>query len=329
MQLSHHVGITLPITSEFRRAADAFAAQCPIREKADQVRRNTLAVCAVNAYLQLMDVSTDVGGSDSWQPMMQLMADAADLRLPGVGALSCRAMGVDDDSCYVPPEDWRDRIGYVAVSLDEQNGEATLVGFTQSVGEQAQVPLSQFAPIEALIDRVHGLEAVGAAQGAITQLGQWIGSQIDQLTETGWQAVDQLLNPADMGFAFRSIGTIEPPVVDVSRAKLVNLGIQLDRTVRVALVMHLTQTAADEDPLDQQAFPQTHIVLQVRPVESAAYLPEGLLLSVLDDEGNGVASATARAIDNYIQLQLTGETSEQFSVQISLGEARFEERFAI
>ena len=284
MQLSHHVGITLPITSEFRRVADAFATQCPIREKADQIRRNTLAVCAVNAYLQLMEIPTDVAGSDSWQPMMQLMADVADLQLPGVGALSCRAVGVDDEACYVPPEDWRDRIGYVAVSLDEENGEATLVGFTESVGEQMQVLLSQFAPIEALIDRVHGLEtrlqtgmasesaasSLSAAQDAVTQLGQWVGGQIDELAETGWQAIDQLLNPAEMGFAFRSVGTIEPPVVDVSRAKLVNLGIQLDQTIRVAFVMHLTQTAADE----VASPPQTHIILQVRPVEGAAHLPE-------------------------------------------------------
>lgn len=341
MQLSYQSGLSLPITSEFRQIADAFALQCPIREKASQIRRNTLAVCAVNAYLKLMDIATDVGSSDSWQPMMQVMSDVADLQLLGVGALSCRAIASDSEACYVPPEAWEDRIGYVAVVLDEAGDRAMLVGFTPSANEQTQVPLSQFAPIEALLDQVHALQtskqtaaqtvpqaspraissAANAVQSSVTQLSRWAGEQLDDLATTGWQLVDQLLNPTDLGFAFRSAGVIEPPVVDISRAKLVNLGIQFDQAVRIALVMHLAQSAESEE--------QTHITLQVRPVDDAGYLPEGLLLSVLDDEGTVAASATSRAIDNYIQLQFSGDRQEQFSVQITLGEVSFEERFAI
>ena len=127
---SHHLGITLPITSEFRRVADAFAVQCSIPEKADQIRRNTLAVCAVNLYLQIMEIPTQVEKSDSWQPMMQMMADVADLPVPGIGSLSCRAVLPGEETCYVPPEDWSDRAGYIAVVIDEQT--ATLVGFTEN-----------------------------------------------------------------------------------------------------------------------------------------------------------------------------------------------------
>ena len=112
--------------------------------------------------------------------------------------------------------------------------------------------LSQFVPIEALIDKVHGLQAVATtdfavAKTAVTRLSQWVGEQIDEFVEAGWQTVDRLLNPAEVGLAFRTVGVIEPPVVDVSRAKLVNLGIQFGASVRVALVMRLTQVAASAE----------------------------------------------------------------------------------
>ena len=343
MQLSHHLELSLPITSAFRQVADAFATQCSVREKADRIRRNTLAVCVVDAYLQMMDIPTDIGSGDSWQPMMQILADVADLYLPGVGAISCRAVLADDKTCYIPPEEWVDRLGYVAVVLDEQNNMATLVGFTASANEQTQVPLSSFAPIESLIDRVHALQtsaqsvaepiaestaetetAVATGQSTATRLGRWVESQLSDLAGAGWLAIEELLNPAELGFAFRSVGVIEPPVVDVSRAKLLNLGIQFGQAVRVALVMRLARSAAGEE-----AVAQTHITLQVRPIAAADLLPEGLLLSVLDDGGNAIASATSRAMDNYIQLQLSGESEEQFSVQVVLDGVRFEERFII
>lgn len=325
MQLSDRLGITLPITSEFRRVADAFALQCPIREKAERIRRNTLAVCLVNSYLQMMDIPTDVANSDSWQPMIQIMSDVADLQLPEVGTLSCRAIAPNANTCYIPPEEWHHRIGYVAVALDEPNRQAKLIGFTPSASEQTEIPLSQFAALETLIDSIHALQPSDrpAARPTLTQLGQWTRAQLDEIAKTGWQAVEQLLASPAPEFAFRSVRTIEPTAVDISRAKLVNLGIQLDRTIRVALVIQIVRPLAGEgDP------PQTHITFQVHPVEEATRLPESLSLSIID-KGRVIASTAARDIDNFIQLQLSGEAGEQFSVQIKLGESSFEEQFAI
>lgn len=91
-QQFHQMGITLPITTEHLRIAERFEQLCPFHEKSHQIRHNTLAVCAVNAYLQLMEIPTDLASSDSWKPMMQMMGNVADLKLPGLGALSCRTV---------------------------------------------------------------------------------------------------------------------------------------------------------------------------------------------------------------------------------------------
>ncbi|MEL6456310.1 MAG: DUF1822 family protein [Cyanobacteria bacterium J06623_5] len=321
------LSITIPITTEFLQIAQRFAQQCPFQEKAEQIRQNTLAVCAVNAYLQLMDIPTAVSDSDSWNPMMQMMTNAADLKLPGVGTLSCRTASAEATTCHIPPEDWHDRAGYVAVTLDEATRKATLLGFVDTVPEIEDVPLSNFGPIEALLDHVYALRTAIApsnlvegirreVEAGITQLAQWLEGT---LTE-GWQAAKALVNPPDVSFAFRGTELVDPATTnDISRAKLVDLGIQLGQSVRVALVVHLTQVDNG----------RTNIVLQVRPLGDSPYLVEGLSLTVLDEQGNTFMQASSRAIDNYIQLQLSGQSGEHFGIQVSMGDALFEEQFVI
>jgi len=322
-------GLALPITTAFYQAADRFARQCPLTEKAVQIRRNTLAVCAVNAYLELLEIPTALAEGDSWNPMMQLMTDTADLVVPELGVLCCRAMEPDVDACYVPPEEWHDRMGYVAVVLDEEANEAQLIGFAAQVGEVESVPLDQFGPMEALVDEVHRLQAArvgrvdmatstSTVRSTLTKLGQWAEGAV----AASWQAMDTLVNPTEMSFAFRSAAELagSQTTQDVSRAKLVDLGIQLGQSVRVALVVHMMQAEADH---------RSNIVLQVRPLGGSSYLPEGLTLFVLDDQDEVYRTAESRAIDNYIQLQLSGQAGELFAVQITLGDNTFKEQFVI
>ncbi|NJM96077.1 MAG: DUF1822 family protein [Phormidesmis sp. RL_2_1] len=341
-QQSQHLGITLPITMEFWQIAQHFAQQCPLQGKAEQIRHNTLAVCAVNSYLQLMSVPTDLAASDSWNPMMQMMANVADLNVPNLGVLACRPLLPDSDTCYIPAEAWHDRAGYVAVIIDEAANEATLVGFTPEVGARSHVALENFMAIETLLDQAHSVQATFSCSSAsasdhamatYTQLKDWVTSSIDAAAAQanmarqniaragGWQAVEALLNPADMSFAFRTAAGLNEraAAANVSRARLLDLGLQLGQALRVALVMHLTQ----------QENNHTDILLQVRPLGDSPYLPEGLVLTVLDDQGNHFRSATSRDIDNYVQIQISGQSEEIFGVRVSMEDATFEEQFVI
>ncbi|MBC1314468.1 DUF1822 family protein, partial [Trichormus variabilis PNB] len=149
--------ITLPITQAARIAAQQFANRQPNSRKAEQVRLNTLAVSVVNDYLQMMEVATNLTASDSWNPLMQLCGDVADLEVPSVGRLECRPVQLHEQVCSVPPETWEERIGYVIVQVDETNTEAKLIGFTKKVNQET-LPLNQLQPIEALIDRLEQLK---------------------------------------------------------------------------------------------------------------------------------------------------------------------------
>ncbi len=343
--------ITLPITTEFQRIAQQFAQRCPFPDKAPQIKQNTLAVCAVDVYLRLMDIPTCVEESDSWNPMMQLMTDVADLRVPGVGVFSCRAIAPDDTTCYIPPEDWHSRSGYIAVVIDEAAHEATLLGFMPTVDEIEQVPLNNFAPIETLIDRVHSLQAstlqastlqasnpqastlqastlqtLASAPTAVTYLNQWIQGTV----AAGWQAAAALINPPELNFAFRVSEGISG-TTDISHAKSIDLGLQLGHSLQIALVIHLAPASksCSEGHSESYSEGRSDIVIQVRPLGDSACLPEGISLLVFDENDALFRSATSRAIDNYIQIQITGRSGEIFSIQISKGEATFVERFII
>lgn len=336
-------GIVVPITTASRSTAERFAQQCSTADKADQVRRNTLAICAVNDYLQLLSIPTALEDGDSWNPLMRIVTDVADLKLPDIGTFACRPIVPGSNTCYIPPEDWHDRAGYVAVRLEEEDNRATLIGFSTVMPDVEYVPVSSFAQIETLIDRVHSLQPNQASVQALeqvpiqalrrpsqlenvpvalNQIGQWV----DGIIDSSWQAAAELINPAQLNFAFRTSSDLVSPtldapttVTDISRAKIIDLGTQLNQSIQAALVVHITQTA------DRR----TSLILQVRPLGERPYLPEGIELNVLDENNNLYLDATSRAIDNFIQLRFMGQAGEQFGVRVSLGESVFREQFMI
>jgi hypothetical protein len=318
--------LSLPITQTARRTAQQFAHEQPTPQKAEQVRLNTLAVCAVNDYLQMMGIRTDLSSSDSWNPVMRLCTDVADLEVTGVGRIECRPLRRHQQTCHIPPDVWLDRIGYMAVQIDESSLEATVLGFTQTADIE-ELPISQLQPIEDLIDRIDQLKRpIATAVSAVAQrtkvnLSQWL----ENIFDTGWQTVETLLNPSepDLAFSFRSADSavlteFEQPDVGVRRAKLIDLGMQLSSNP-IALIVEVI-------PESEQ---RNTILLQVHPTGNQTYLPPLLQLTVLDEFGSSFLEAQARSADDYIQLQFNGQPGEQFSVKVALGDTSIMEDFVV
>jgi hypothetical protein len=120
--------------------------------------------------------------------------------------------------------------------------------------------------------------------------------------------------------AVESLAAIAPnyPAGGVRRIKRIDLGMQIDRQA-VALSVAIIQRS------DQNV----SILLRVYPLETAVYLPERLQLTLLDDAEQILQTVTARKVDLYIQLKLTGQVGEAFSVRVSLGDASITEDFLI
>ena len=318
--------LPLPITLAARRKAQEFASGQPTPQKAEQVRLNTLAVYAVKDYLEMMGIPCELSIADSWNPITRLCADVADLEVTGIGRLECRPLKLHEQTCYIPPEVWSDRIGYVVVQIDESSPEATVLGFTKTANTE-EVSINQLRPVEDLIDCLNQSMPTAAAptpamaRSQRVNLSQWLANAF----ETGWQTIESLLNPEqpDLAFSFRGVDSTvlsDSELLDVGirRAKLIDLGIQVAGHP-VALIIELT--------------PETErkrsILLQVHPADNQLYLPPSLQLTVLDESGATFLEAQSRSADNYIQLQFSGVPGEQFSVRVSLGDASILQDFVI
>lgn len=324
------VSLPLPITQAARKLAQQFANQQPNSQKAEQVYLNTLAVYVVNHYLQLMGIATDLAASDSWNPVVRLCVNTADLEVTGIGRLECRPMKVHEQICHIPPE-CQDRIGYLVVQLDQSFREATLLGFARTVNRD-ELSLSQLQPLETLLEHLSQLrQPITAPQSAtsskrLVNLSQWL----QNLSEAGWQTVEALLDTTgtNMALSFRSANSfrrLDSAETGVRLAKLVDLGIQLAGQP-VALVVELRPEDDSPPTLDQ---PKTSIRLQVHPTGRQTFLPANLQLVVLDESGAIFLEARARDADNYIQLQFNGETRERFSVKVALGSQSVTQDFVI
>lgn len=308
--------LSLPIPRTALEVANEFAQQQPFSPKAEQVRLNTLAVWVVNDYLTLMGIPTDLNAGESWNPVMRLCADVADLMIPGVGRLECRPLVQDAASqsattCPIPPEVWCDRVGYVVVAIADSQQQATLLGFTETASVEA-LPLRQLRPLEDLLDHLDPLlHPVSVVQMPLIQLHQWV----EGIFERGWQMVDTLLSPAQLnpGFAFRNRSSaVEEPAI--RRAKRLDLGLQA--CILVVNLIPESQT-------------RSRIHLQVYPADGMTSLPANLQLQVLDDTGAVFLTTQTQNPDEMLQLQFSGERFERFEIALMVEAATVREAFVI
>jgi Protein of unknown function (DUF1822) len=304
--------LSLPISEADRAIADRFAAQQPSREKAEQVRYNTLAVQVMAQYCRLMEIPTDQMIADSWQPIVRAMANVADLAIVGVGRLECRPVWPEQSVCAVPAEVWHDRIGYVGVRIAADQQSAVILGFVPQV-QTPTVPIDQWRSLDALIDHLHQYSANLAQR--FTNLSQWMQREM----VGAWQTLESLVGVApEFGLAFRQE---ETAVIDprTQRGKVMTLANGV--TAPVVVLLLVTVRAVDES--------RRQIGLRlcgqggVGAVGAAAtLLPADLQLIVFDGNGDAFETLRSRSVaddiagDDYMQVEFIGTIGEEFTVQI-------------
>jgi Protein of unknown function (DUF1822) len=302
------MALRLPIASQSIALADRFSQQQPTPEKRAQVSLNTLAVCAINDYLQMMGFETNLTAGDSWNPLARMCADTADLEVTGIGKLECRPVNPGDIEYSIPPEVWLDRVGYMFVQIDPAAREATILGFIPQA--RASVRLSQLQSIEDFIDHLHELTIAPP----VVQLYRWL-ADLNSAIETGWQTVESLFTTPEL--AFRSANSSQIPN-SIQRGKVIDLGIQLQGH-SIALIVELSPVADTE---------RTQVRLRVTSTTQSYLLPN-IQLIVTDESNQSFLEAQSRTTDNIIQLQFTGNPGEKFGAIVRLGEAEVSEQFVI
>ena len=345
--------LEMPITRKALATAEQFASQQPHSQQQEQVRLNTLAVWAVHDYLELMDIETELEESDSWNPVVRLCEDVADLMTRGLGKLECRPLlpnSANRTIYHLPPEVWEERIGYVVVEIDRSQKKATLLGFTPTArdGElllselqpltdllthlesltQSQVNLGQwlnniFPSVWQEIETIFPLEPESTNSPESNQLSSKLGSWLDQIVDTGRKIWEDLSGSERMEIqgagAFRSLTRVNNllPECELMRAKLIDLGVQLGSQT-VVLLLALT-------PESEQ---KLRLIVQMYSVVGEEYLPANLQLALISDSGEILQEVTARTQDRGIQLKpFKINQNTNFQLQITLGYFSLKETF--
>ena len=314
--------LSLPISNQYRDIARSIASQQLFPEVAERLKCNTLAVLVMRDYLEMMGISTSLQTSDSWHPVVRLCADVADLEIEGIGKLECRSLQLRESTCYVPPEVWEDRIGYVVVQFEENCRSARLLGFVKRVSTEF-IALNRLEPIENLCVAIAALQESSQqnlrSNEVIASLSNWL----QNLFESGWEEIENLLDSRQSQYAYRtreisrSLHNDLDNLTEVRRGKLIDFVFQMTGCL-VALIITISQSNQNE----------ISIRIALYPI-SETFLPEFLKLAVLNDEGKVFLQAQSRSIDNYIQIQLSGNTGEHFSIRVSLAESYLIENFII
>ena len=355
--------ISIPITEANRNKAKQFAQEQSNSGKSLQVYHNTLAVLVTNNYLQMLDVSTSLQHSYSWNAVARVSTDIADLNLPLIGHLECRPIVDSDDICYFPQDVWNNRIGYVVVQLDKSYKQGTLLGFVPQVSSN-NLDTKKLQSLDDLFIALHSNETV-------VRLSNWLENIIDE----GWKNAEfiigrKTINPlfvfADIsdddenshkiedavGRLYATQNEIEKVDLDSEKALIHLLKNTPNEEIRwkaaellweinpenpaggirkaVDLGMHFGENAI---ALMVAILPKPDgsmaILIRVYPGYNSNYLPQGLQLTGLDASGNSFFTVQSRSKDNYIQFKFTAELGDRFNIRVALDDANITEGFVI
>lgn len=295
--------VKVPITLKAHHFAQDFYELQHHAQKAQQVYLNTLAVYSVWSYLSWLGIDTTLTESDSWNPIMQTLADVADLKITNWGQVECRPVLPKVENCKFPPEVWGSRRAYVAVRLNQKLTEAKLLGFVPYVSQET-INLKEFLPIQQFISYLHNANLV--------LLGNWLQDQI----ETGWEALENLLLPHQQETALQFRGTPQTgEAVGIKQAKHFTLG---RKEEEIALCVGVMAKTTKEFDLSVEVYPLGHQI----------YLPADLKVMIIDELGEVVMQAIAKQTQ-HLQFEFCGEAGEQFSIKIIVGDFIIHEFFYI
>lgn len=152
--------LEIPLEQTARNLALQFASEQANPQKGKRVYFNTLAVWAVNYFLEWMELETDIDGGDSWHPGMRAVLDVADLVLPGIGKIECCPVLLGETAISLP-EVRENRIAYIAVEFAEPFDKVKLLGFipaVEIVEETEEISLTNLQPVEELLDYLYRIE---------------------------------------------------------------------------------------------------------------------------------------------------------------------------
>ena len=310
MNTNHEqISFTIPLSIEAHERANQRKQGISNSENAKKIYLNTLAVYAVNYYLDCMGFETNWSNADDSNPWMLNLIDLADLEVKNIGKIECLSVLPDAEYLEISTEVRSDRVAYVAVQFNQSLKEATILGFTTQA--LAKVHLNQLQSVDNLLDYFTAKE-----QAAKVNIQQWLEGVITE----GWLSVEEIFNPRELSFRFARNFSL-------TRCKAIDIGLRLNGT-SVVLIIKLNHKNKDINDIKNNG--EIDIIVQVHPEPNKGVcLSPGLKLVVSDENGKEVDTVISRQYDDWVEIGLSAESNEEFCVEIILGESKVKQDFVV
>lgn len=293
---------TVKLTTTAHQQAERLCQVKKTLVQAEIVYLNTLAVYAVNYYLQCMGIETNLAASNSQDEMWQLFYESADLEIINGGKLECCPLLPGSQTLDIRVETVSGRIGFVAVELNGTLTEARLLGFTPKA-EPIPFPIAQLQPIAELplyLQQWHSKP----------RLSRWLeGGDSDR----DWQPLEAVFGGSSR-FLGQGLRSREQP--KARRVKKLDFGLRLNQET-VALVI----------TVESETESTVNVLIQVVPLNEQEFLPIGLKLIVTLESDS--AEAIARETDNLIQLEFSESLGSPVTIRVELEGTVFTEEFVV
>lgn len=308
--------------------AEKFAGGQKSDRQKKQVYFNTLAVSAVNNYLQYLGWQTDVINSYSWNRELQTLLDVSDLKLTNGGRIECRPVENDSQQMVISEDAGKDTIVHVAVRLRTNQSCAEILGFVAKPKASA-IAIDGLQPIEELagyLAKYTNTTAFSFAKCKVRPITAREAASTWQTWQSFCQTHPQIANDCD-GFAYRTALEdvrkleLENCDYDFLEGRMVKLW-ELETELQSQTVVLIVESSQKQDEaLD--------ITIKICPTGSTGLLPSGLVVDVLDERQEIVLQARVTSDSNAVEFLLEGEPEDTFSIKATFNEAIFTESFMI
>lgn len=326
MTTNTNLSDTIFISDADHITAKKFASEQSSPAKFKQVYLNTLAVQAVQRYINWFELHTDLEQSESWNPVIRSFNNLADLLISNIGRIECIPILPEQKIIPISSEVSEDRIAYIAVQFQQELNKVCLLGFLPTLTkEQLEKPpqidelpgikeedllypitLEQLQPISQLHDYLTAVENRNNKPTGV-KLSNWFTDIIDDT----WQMIEQVFSPrkiAELGCRdSENNAAIRARKIDFPTAKL-----------SVILTVSASELALINRKVQLTIYPQNRKTL-----------PEGGKIVIFDTEWEMIKNCETTIGDPLLTISHSDKIGERFIVQIVFGQDQYIEEFVI